>query len=142
MSDWGHAAVELAMAVGVLLLPVALVVTAFGPWSERRVLAESSAAEGARVAVSQLDHEAGAEVVSQAGAAHGLDESGLRLGWCGAAPAPLPSGAGACPMVRGGMVEATVQVWAPLIVTPWGEVGGLWVTASHAEPIDLYRSLG
>ena len=142
MNDRGHAAVELAMAVGVLLFPVALVVTAFGPWSERRVLAESSAAEAARMAVLQLDHEAGAEVVARAGSEYGLDQSSLRLGWCGAAPASLPAGAGTCPMVRGGVVQATVQVWAPLIVTPWGEVGGLWVTASHSEPVDLYRSLG
>ena len=38
------------------------------------------------------------------------------------------------------MVTVTVQVWAPLVATPWGGVGGLWVTADHTEPIDLYIS--
>ena len=51
MSDRGHAAVELALAVGLLLLPVALAVLAFGPWSERRVFAEAAAAEGDRKSV-------------------------------------------------------------------------------------------
>ena len=42
---------------------------------------------------------------------------------------------------RGSVVTAEVQVWVPLVATPWGEVGGLWVGASHSEPVDLYRSL-
>lgn len=142
LSDRGHAAVEMAMAVGVLLLPVALVVTAFGPWSERRVLAESAAAEAARIAVIHLDHQPGVEAVQRSVANHGLDASGARIGWCGAEPGPLPAPAGACPMTRGSVVEATVEVWAPLVETPWGSVGGLWVRAAHSEPVDLYRSLG
>ena len=39
--------------------PVALVVTGFGPWSERRVTAEAAAAEAARTAVLELSVEAG-----------------------------------------------------------------------------------
>ena len=88
MSDTGHAAVEFAMAVVVLLLPAALVVTAFGPWSERRVLAESAAAEAARVAVIELDHGAGVAVVVQSISNHGLDPDLVRIGWCGADPGP------------------------------------------------------
>ena len=91
MTEEGHAAVEFAMAVAVLMLPVILMVTAFGPWSERRVFAESAAAEAARAAVLSLDTAAG--------------------------------------------------VWAPLFVTPWGPVGGVWVSGDHSEPVDLYRSL-
>ena len=142
MSDTGHAAVEFAMAVVVLLLPAALVVTAFGPWSERRVLAESAAAEAARVAVIELDHGAGVAVVVQSISNHGLDPDLVRIGWCGADPGPLEAPGGACPMTRGSSVVARVDVWTPLIGPPWGGVGGLWVTASHAEPIDLYRSFG
>jgi hypothetical protein len=54
MNDRGHAAVELGLAVGLLLLPVALVVLGFGPWSERRVFAEAASAEAARAAPSGL----------------------------------------------------------------------------------------
>ena len=142
MSESGHAAVEFAMTVAVLLLPAALVVTAFGPWSERRVLAESAAAEAARVAVLELDHQAGVAIVAQSTSNHGLNPDLVRIGWCGADPGPLQAPGGACPMTRGSTVAAQVEVWTPLIRTPWGDVGGLWVTASHTEPIDLYRSFG
>lgn len=140
MRDQGHAAVELALAAGVLLLPVALVVMSFGPWSERRVTAEAVAAEAARAVVLDLDHAAGAEVVSATTEAAGIDSASVRVGWCGASPAGVP--AGSCPLVRGSAVSVTVEIWTPLVDTPWGSVGGLWVTASHSEPIDLYRSLG
>lgn len=140
MRDRGHAAVELALAAGVLLLPVALAVLSFGPWSERRVTAEAIAAEAARAVVLELDHAAGAEVVSAATDAAGLDMGSVRIGWCGASPATIT--AGACPLTRGSAVSVIVEVWTPLVDTPWGPVGGLWVSASHSEPIDLYRSLG
>lgn len=141
MRDRGQAAVELALAVATLVLPVALVVAAFGPLAERRVLAEAAAAEAARAAVLTLDLSAGAEVAARAVQAHGLDLSLGRLGWCGAEPTSLSQASGGCPLGRGAVVEATVEVWAPLIQTPWGDVGGLWVRGRHAEPVDLYRSL-
>lgn len=140
MRDRGHAAVELALAAGVLLLPVALAVLSFGPWSERRVTAEAIAAEAARAVVLELDHTAGARAVSAGADAAGLDTGSLRVGWCGAAPASTP--AGECPLTRGSAVSVIVEIWTPLVTTPWGPVGGLWVSASHSEPIDLYRSLG
>jgi hypothetical protein len=141
MIDRGHAAVEFALAVGVLLLPVAVVVSSFGPWSERRVLAESAAAEAARVAVIELDQARGVEVVRQAVLAHGLSEDLVRLGWCGSSPGPLVAPTGSCPFTRGSSVRAVVEVWVPVVNTPWGEVGGLWVSASHVEPLDAFRSL-
>jgi len=140
--DKGHAAVEFALAVVVLLVPAALVVTAFGPWSERRVFAESAAAETARVAVVELEHAAGVAVLTQSASNHGLDADMVRVGWCGANPGPLDSPGGSCPMIRGSSVEVRVDVWTPMVSTPWGAVGGLWITATHIEPVDLYRSLG
>lgn len=141
MIDRGHAAIELALAVGVLLVPVVLVVSSFGPWSERRVLAEAAAAEAARATVIQLDHSHGVRAVEQAITSHGLPAELVRLGWCGAAPGPLSAPSGSCPLSRGSSASAVVEVWVPLIHTPWGEVGGLWVSASHSEPVDLFRSL-
>jgi hypothetical protein len=132
MDDRGHAAVELGLAVGLLLLPVAIAVLAFGPWSERRVLAEAAAAEAARAAVIYLDVSPGASVVYEMAANHGLGPDLVRLKWCG--------GTG-CSFDRGSTIGARVEVWVPLVATPWGEVGGLWVGASHSEPVDLYRSL-
>lgn len=141
MSDRGHAAVEFALAVGVLLLPVALVVISFGPWLERRVVARAAAAEASRATVLELDHAAGAEVARGIAAAHGLEMELVRLGWCGSPPSQIESPSGSCSLARGSVVEASVEILVPLLNTPWGEVGGLWAGASHAEPVDLYRSL-
>lgn len=140
MIDRGHAAVELALAVGVLLLPVAIAVTAFGPWSERRVAAEAIAAESARAAVLELNHDAGLGAMTATASSLGLPTDVVRMGWCGATPSAVPSGV--CSFDRGAVISVTIQVWAPLVNTPWGPVGGLWVTADHSEPVDLYRSLG
>lgn len=140
MKDRGHAAAELALGVGVLLLPVALAVLAFGPWSERRVFAEAAAAEGARALAVDLDPTGAEGLVGRMIDAQGLELDLVRLGWCGAAPAPVGSDTGSCPLGRGSTVFLDVEVWAPLVMTPWGSVGGLWISADHAEPIDLYRS--
>lgn len=140
MNDRGHAAIELALAVGVLLLPVILVVISFGPWSETRVNAEAIAAEAARAAVIQFDQAIGVETALSIADVQGYEPSEIRLGWCGSTP--VGWGGGVCPFERGTSVDVVVEVWTPLIATPWGSVGGLWVSAFHSEPIDLYRSLG
>jgi hypothetical protein len=141
VKDRGHAAVELALAVGVLLLPVAIAVLGFGPWMERRVFAEATASEAARAAVIELSTEAGTQVANDMVFGQGLTPDLVRVGWCGAVPAELPNGDGACGFARGSLVTAEVQVWVPVVGTPWGDVGGLWVSASHSEPVDAYRSL-
>ena len=141
MSDRGHAAAELGLAVGMLLVPVAFAVLGFGPWSERRVFAEAAAAEAARAAVIDLSTASGVVVVGDMAANHGLTDELVMLGWCGAEPTSLSGEEAACDFDRGSDVTAEVSVWVPLVATPWGDIGGLWVSATHAEPIDLYRSL-
>lgn len=136
----GHAGVELALAVAVLMIPAAIAVLGFGPWSERSVLAGAAAAESARAAVIDLSTATGDQVAADMSLNYGLSPTEMRLGWCGAEPAI--GGAGTCSMARGATVEVTVSVWVPLVTTPWGEIGGVWVSRSHAENIDLYRSLG
>ncbi len=141
MNDRGHAAVELGLAVGLLLIPVAMAVLAFGPWSERRVFAEAAAAEAARSAVIELSTASGSAVLSEMTLNHGLEPESVRLGWCGQTPTGLPNPAALCSFERGTEVTAEVRVWTPLVNTPWGAVGEIWVRAVHSEPIDLYRSL-
>lgn len=140
MSDRGHAAVELALGIGLLMIPTALVVLGFGPWSERAVLAEAVASEASRAAVVALAVDGGNLVSGEMAANYGLGPDQIRVGWCGSDPAV--GGAGECSMGRGSLVAATVQVWVPLINTPWGSMGGLWVSRSHTESVDLYRSTG
>lgn len=140
MDERGHAGIELALAIAVLMIPAALAVLGFGPWSERSVLASAAAAEAARTAVVSLSVEAGNSAVATLASNYGLSSDQVRVGWCGAPPAS--GGGGTCPFVRGGLVEVVVEVWVPLVNTPWGGVGGVWVGRSHDEPIDLYRSIG
>ncbi len=139
IDDRGHAAVEFGLAAGLLLFPVALAVLSFGPWSEARVASEAMAAEAARAAVISLDLDSGESVVDQMAANLGFEGSEVRLGWCGEAPAR--GGVGSCVLARGAEVVAEVNVYTPLFTTPWGGIGGLWVDATHSEPIDLYRSI-
>lgn len=140
MRDDGHAAVEFALAAGALLLPVALVVLSFGPWLERRVVARAAAAEAARATAVLLDHRAGVDAVKDIAIAHSLSGELIRLGWCGTSPGALDAATGSCPLSRGSVVEARVEIWVPLFSTPWGDIGGLWANAGHGEPVDLYRS--
>lgn len=141
MREHGHAAAEFAMGVAVLLLPVALVVASFGPWSERRVFAEAAAAEVSRAAVLSLNERAAGELLESLAREHGLGDDEVRLGWCGTTPSPVSAASHGCVLTRGSVATSRVEVWAPLVSTPWGEVGGLWVGAEHSEPVDLYRSL-
>lgn len=142
MRDRGHAAVEFALAVGVLLLPAALFVVSLGPWLEQRVAARAIAAETARAAAIDLDLDVGTRVARSLMETHGVTTDQARLGWCGAAPDRVDQPSGSCPLTRGSVVTAEIELWVPLVVTPWGPVGGLWTAATHAEPIDLYRSIG
>lgn len=131
----------MALGVAVLILPVALMVLAFGPWSERRVLAEAAAAEAARHVAVYLDTSGAVTLLGRMADDHGLDGSQVRLAWCGASPTALGQDAGGCPLTRGSEVSAIVEVWTPLVATPWGGVGGLWVRGEHSEWVDLYRSI-
>ncbi len=136
----GHAAIELALGVGLLLIPAAIVVLGFGPWSERIVLAEAAAAEASRAAVLALDVGPGTGVVLEMADNYGLGAGDTRIGWCGAVP--VAGGVGDCIFARGETVTAEVQVWVPFVPTPWGSIGGVWISRAHSENVDLYRSLG
>ena len=85
---------------------------------------------------------AGVAQVVAASITLGLDPDDVRVGWCGAEPELPEESSGICDLGRGSVVSVTVELWTPLIATPWGPVGGLWVVGEHSEPIDLYRSLG
>lgn len=130
--DGGSVAVELAMGVGVLLLPVAVLVLLLPTWVERQSMARLAAQEAAR-AVVLADSDASARTAAEEAARtiaanHGLGQD-LRT-------VEVSGG-----LVRGGTVTATVRVRVPLTALPFaGDVGGFTVTARHREPVDRYRS--
>lgn len=143
MRDRGAASLELALGVGLLVIPALLVVVSFGPWLEGRAFARAAAAEAARGAVLSPGDPAaaGSALVADMVAGRGIDPGSVTVSMCDGPSLPPGTGQGYCVLVRGAMVTAVVSVVVPLISTPWGPVGGLTVSSSHAEPVDAYRSL-
>jgi len=131
LSQRGSAALELALGMGLFVLPAVVLVLAFSPWLEAKTFARSAAAEGARAAVlADADPaEAGIAAVQPMAEARGYD---AEIVMCGGGP---------CSLERGSYITVEVTIDVPLILTPWGEVGGIPVSAFHAEPVDAYRSL-
>lgn len=143
MRDRGAASLELALGAGLLVIPALLVVVSFGPWLEGRAFARAAAAEAARTAVLSQDDPAaaGSALVADMVAGRAIDPGSVRVSMCEGPLLPPGTGRGYCVLVRGALVTASVSVVVPLISTPWGPVGGLTVMASHAEPVDAYRSI-
>ncbi len=134
---------ELALGVGLLLVPAVLLVMSFGPWLERRSFVRLASAEAARaVVLSGGDGEAALGVVAALAVGYGIDPDDVTVGLCGD-PVGLAEAAGrGCGRpVRGGTVDVVVGVRVPLVATPFGGVGGVEIEHRHTEVIDLYRSL-
>lgn len=131
MNEKGSAPLELAMGIGLLVIPALIAVLSFAPWLEARAFVRAAAAEGARTAVLAGGDptSAGIALVTDLASNRGYDAD---IEMCGGA---------ACILERDSYVTARVTVDVPLIATPWGDVGGVAVEGFHAEPVDLYRSL-
>jgi hypothetical protein len=130
----GFAATELALGVGVLLLPVALLVLTIPTWSERQTTARVIAREVAR-AVAALG-------VCDGGEARALGALVARN--LGLPPADvnvsLDCAAGAF-LDAGGDVGAVVTVRMPAVhLAAIGDVGAWSWTARHRQPVDTYAS--
>jgi hypothetical protein len=130
----GFVATELALGVGVLLLPVALLVLTLPTWSERQTTARAIAREAGRVVASEGTCSPGdALAVARTMAAN----LGLAAGDVAVA---LDCDGG--PLAPGSDVEVAVTVRMPAVDIPGiGPVGEWSWTAHHREPIDRYRSL-
>lgn len=132
--DVGAAAVELPLAVGLLLLPIALVVMLVPQWPERQTVARSAAKEAATLYANAPSKSAGAELaqasVAQAAANYGLPPTALTVtlseDWC-----------------RACTVTAAVTVDIPAINVPFTgtTVGAFTYTSSSNARIDDFRSL-
>ena len=132
-ADRGSTSVEMPLAVGVLLLPIAVIVMVVPQWPERQTIARATAKDAATIYANAADAASGAELalatVEQAGANHGLPSGALTVElsgqWC-----------------RACTVTASVTVDIPAIDVPFaGTVGAFTYTASSSARIDDYRSL-
>jgi hypothetical protein len=131
--DRGAAAVEMPLAVGLLLLPISMVVMLVPQWPERQTVARAAAKEAATLYANAPSADEGTgqaqASVAQAAANHGLPASAMTVAlsesWC-----------------RACTVTASVTVDIPAIVVPFaGTVGAFTYTATSSARIDDYRSL-
>lgn len=131
--DRGFAAIEMPLAIGLFLIPLALIVITLPTWPERQTVARAAATEAARAAVLADSWEdgiaAGEEAVAQAASNHGFDASDISVSWAGS-------------FERGGSITATVTVRMPALVIPGVTAVEAWTwSSSHTERVDDYRSL-
>lgn len=132
--DAGSAAIEMPLAIGLLLLPIAMVVMLVPQWPERQTVARAAAKEAASLYANAPDQASGATLaqasVSQAAANHGLPAGAMTVAlggqWC-----------------RACSVTATVTVEIPAIDVPFaGTIGSFTHTTSSTARVDDFRSLG
>jgi uncharacterized membrane protein len=132
--EGGYVAAELALGVGLLVFPVALLVLTLPTWSERQTTARSIAREVSRVvAVAGVcDRGRAAETGHDMARNLGLTPSDVDVQLDCVPGGRLP---------RGGSVRASVTVAVPAVALPGiGSVGAWSWTAHHSEPVDQYRS--
>jgi hypothetical protein len=127
----GFVAIELVLAIGLLLFPVVMLVGSLPQWSERQHAAIVAAREAARVAAQEwpADGEVEAErAAREVTATYGIAPGDLKI-----TVSPPPG--------RGGMLTATVTVRMPALAVPLLASVGAWSwTASESVRIDDYRS--
>jgi hypothetical protein len=132
--EGGYVAAELALGVGLLVFPVALLVLTLPTWSERQTTARSIAREVSRVV-------AVAGVCDRGRATDTGHDMARNLGL---APSDVDVRLDCVPggrLPRGGSVRASVTVAVPAVTFPGiGSVGAWSWTAHHSEPVDQYRS--
>jgi hypothetical protein len=131
----GFIAIELAIGVGLLLFPVAMLVLTLPTWSERQTAARSIARETARVAAvtGECDEAAAQRLALTMASNLDLPTSSVLVELDCVAGSPLP---------RGGAVTSRVTARMPAVAIPGiGGVGEWSWTVVHHEPVDQYRSL-
>lgn len=138
-SELGSSPIEFVAALGLLMVPITIMVVSFAPWVERQSMATLAAREAVRVVVlsespASPAYSAGTAAAYRIAANHGVPSGDVDVSFCG--------GESCGPLVRGGVVTATVTVTIPVVSVPgMGSVGGVGWTTSHSEQVDLYRSL-
>jgi hypothetical protein len=132
--EGGYVAAELALGVGLLVFPVALLVLTLPTWSERQTTARSIAREVSRVVAVAGVCDRGRATDTGYDMARNL----------GLAPSDVDVRLDCVPggrLPRGGSVRASVTVAVPAVTFPGiGSVGAWSWTAHHSEPVDQYRS--
>ena len=128
--DTGATVIELPLAVGLLLIPVAIVVMVLPQWPESKTVASSAAQEAATLYATASDPGTGLALANAAITRHETNyvrdlTLNLSGAWC-----------------RGCTVTATVTIDVPAIDVPFvGSTGTFTYTATSSSRIEDYRSL-
>ena len=147
-NDRGAAALELPLAIGMLLIPTAFVVLMLAPWAARANMARLAAAEAARVIVTDAstdpDDSRIRNIVDQIATNHNVPPGEVSAVLCVTESMTSAQKAAArCDnLVRGMEVRVEVTVQIPLMMLPGSgeEVGGFTWTVAHTELVDRFRS--
>jgi hypothetical protein len=145
--DRGAAPVEFALAIGFLLIPMAVLVMSIAPWIERQSMARVAAGEAARVLVlspgASPDEEAAAALALRVAANHGIDPEEVSVFFCapGEASEGVKETSHCPPLARGTLVAVEVRVRVPAAtVLGVGTFGEGTVSSRVTEQVDLFRS--
>jgi hypothetical protein len=132
--DSGFVAAELAIGVGLLLFPVALLVLTLPAWSERQTTARAIAREVGRVV-------AVGGVCDRSSATRTATAMAENLGMAASELDVALDCRGGARLERGSDLGVAVTVDVPAVDIPGiGSVGAWSWTAHHDEPVDQYRS--
>lgn len=127
----GFVAIELLLAIGLLLLPVILLVASLPQWTERQHAATAAADDATRAAIAAWP--ASGAVPARAAALDVLETYGIADADVRVAVSPPPQ--------RGALLTVTVTVRMPAIAVPLLARAGSWSwTARESRRIDDYRS--
>lgn len=146
-SDRGSAPIEFALAVGFLLIPIAVLVMSVAPWVERQSMARVAAGEAARLLVLSAgttpDEESATDVALLIASNHGVDSGDVAVYFCAPEDASESvKAASHCPdLIRGALVDVEVRVRVPAATIPGiGSFGEATVSSRVTEQVELYRS--
>ncbi|MDF1597369.1 MAG: hypothetical protein P1T08_14925 [Acidimicrobiia bacterium] len=145
--DRGAAPIEFALAVGFLLIPMAVLVMSVAPWVERQSMARVAAGEAARVLVlspgTSPDETAAAALALRVASNHGIDAEDVSVFFCAHEEAPdeMKAEAHCPPLSRGAMMAVEVRVRVPAAtILGIGTFGEGTVSSRVTEQVELYRS--
>jgi hypothetical protein len=130
--EGGHVAIEFALSIGLLLLPVVMLVAAVPSWVEREHAATVAAREAVSAAVAAYPADGRDDAQAE------VEQTLANYG--------IPAGAAVVrfdrdDVRRGGMVSVRVTIDMPAVVVPGiGTIDGFHWSAVQSRRIDDYRS--
>lgn len=147
-SESGYAALELALGIGLILMPVALLVLSLPGWVERSSLARTAAREAARLVVTAEDPanalEQATALVERIAENHGVraEDVGACFSVHAAGTAPPSTCTGPAMITRMDAVTVHVSVRLPALTLPGShaQVPSSTRTLLHTERVDRYRT--